>query len=74
MFERNVQTSTVIDFRYYSGRKKSRNSVLELAIDKCEEAFMRSDWEGFGYWFAVCRRERATNNIRNHNRSLASEF
>jgi hypothetical protein len=74
MFEHNVQTGTIIDFRNYSGRKKSRSSVLELAIDKCEEAFMQSDWKGFGYWFAVCRRERATNNIRNRNRSRANEF
>ena len=32
--------------------------LAERALDKCEEAFRHSDWQGFGYWHAVYLHER----------------
>ncbi len=36
-----------------------RNPIAELALDKCEEMFLRRNWESFAYWHAVYHRERA---------------
>jgi hypothetical protein len=58
MFESSGHNNIVVEFREYHSRQQNRNSILELALNKCEETFMRSDWSGFGYWFAIYRRER----------------
>jgi len=34
------------------------SSLAEHALDQCEEAFRRSDWQKFGYWHIVFLRER----------------
>jgi hypothetical protein len=39
-------------------QEKPRNTLAHYALDKCDDAFSRSDWERFGYWFEVYRRER----------------
>ena len=36
------------------------SSLAEHALDQCEEAFRRGDWQKFGYWHTVflCERDR----------------
>jgi hypothetical protein len=37
---------------------KGISPVARLALDRCEEAFARSEWSRFGYWFEIYRNER----------------
>ena len=67
MFKHHVRTDPVVEFGKYSDRSRLDNGILELALDRCEETFMRSDWNGFGYWFRVYRREKAGKNIGARN-------
>jgi hypothetical protein len=39
--------------------------VANLALDKCEDALVRRDWETFAYWHAIFVRERPPQN-RSH--------
>lgn len=39
-------------------RKHQSNPLTKYAIDKCEEALRHSEWDRFGYWFSIYRRER----------------
>jgi hypothetical protein len=43
---------------YQRRQERQRNPLAGYALDKCEETFMRSEWDRFGYWFAIYRRER----------------
>jgi hypothetical protein len=45
--------------RRYAG---ARGPVANLALDKCEEAFMMRDWGTFAYWHAILVRERPSQN------------
>jgi len=51
----------VVDFFWERERqrKKQQNALAELALDECEEMFRQRDWNRFGYWHAIYRRERA---------------
>ena len=44
--------------------------IARLALDKCEETFKCSNWDRFGYWFAIYRRERPhpQNSDAGHDR------
>jgi hypothetical protein len=56
-----MREGNVIDFfwEWYRLHERScRTPLCGLALDKCEEAFVRRDWRGFGYWHAVFVRER----------------
>jgi len=70
MFEHHVRTGTIVELHKYSDRSRRHNCILELALDKCEETFMRSDWNGFGYWFGIYRREKAGKSIGTRNTSV----
>jgi hypothetical protein len=50
----------VADFWDWYQRRENRrsNSVESHALDKCEEAFEKSEWDRFGYWHAIYLRER----------------
>ena len=71
MFKHHVRTDHVVEFGKYSDRSKLDNGILELALNKCEETFMRSDWNGFGYWFRIYRREKAGKSIVTRNTSVS---
>jgi len=43
---------------YQCRQERGPSSIARYALDKCEEAYMRSEWDGFGYWFEIYRRER----------------
>ncbi len=43
---------------YQRRQERERDPLARYALDKCEETFMRSEWDRFGYWFAIYRRER----------------
>ncbi len=43
---------------YQRRQERERGSLARHALDRCEEAFKRSEWDRFGYWFAIYRRER----------------
>lgn len=56
-----MQQDNVIDFRHELRRRSKRaraRPLREHALDKCEEMFIRRDWNGFAYWLAIFRRER----------------
>jgi hypothetical protein len=58
----DTRPGTVIDFFWEWYRRQNHGrpkSMAELALDKCEETLQLRNWQGFGYWFAVYRRERA---------------
>jgi hypothetical protein len=50
----------VADFwEWYQRRERRRyNPIESYALDRCEEAFQKSQWDRFGYWFAIYLRER----------------
>ena len=58
-------------WEWYERRQERRPSPLaNYSLDKCEEAFMRSEWDRFGYWFTIYRAERphGTNSSAARNR------
>jgi hypothetical protein len=62
---------TVIDFFWEWYRRHDqagRKPMAELALDKCEETLQQREWESFGRWFAIYRRERARAAIRSDRR------
>jgi hypothetical protein len=55
----NKRCPDVIDFFWeWQGRHKKSSPMAELALDKCEEAFLRRDWKGFSYWHPIYCRSR----------------
>ena len=64
MIER-ARTHDVIDFFWEWQKRRAvrgRNTIAELALDRCEETLQRGDWGGFGYWHGIYCRERALNS------------
>jgi hypothetical protein len=56
-----MHDSSVIDLaseRRCRRERPRRSNLREHALDKCEEAFVLRDWDGFAYWQAVFQRER----------------
>jgi hypothetical protein len=58
-----VHEGNVIDFCGEFRRRSNRahsSALREHALDKCEEMFMRRDWNAFAYWLAIfqCERDR----------------
>lgn len=56
----------VIDFFWERQKRlvpRQRNTIAELALDKCEEMFRCCDWDGFGRWYGIYRRERGMRSI-----------
>jgi hypothetical protein len=53
------QTSSIVDFQKHRARRlRNRTTVLEFALDRCEESFRHANWEAFGYWFSVVGQTR----------------
>jgi hypothetical protein len=50
----------IIDFwEWYQAREGGRcNPLAGYALDKCEEAFRKCEWNRFGYWHAIYLRAR----------------
>jgi hypothetical protein len=50
----------ITDFWEWYRRRQAREHgvIADLALDKCEETFRRSDWDKFGYWYGIYLRER----------------
>lgn len=48
----------VIDFFWEWQKRRSRNGLAELALDKCAETYKRRDWDGFAYWHRIYCRQR----------------
>jgi hypothetical protein len=64
----------ITDFWEWYRRRHARQHelVAEIALDKCEETFRQSDWDNFGYWYAIYLRERPKiQNLRRHVRITA---
>ena len=57
MIEKTHGYDVVADFwEWYQRRQHS--PLASHALDKCEETFMRCEWDRFGYWHAIYVRER----------------
>jgi hypothetical protein len=50
----------IADFWEWYQRRQARehDPIARLALDKCEESFRESQWDSFGYWYAIYLRER----------------
>lgn len=53
-------TGAVINLREHKNVRRTENisPLAKIALDRCEEAFARAEWQKFGYWFDIFRRER----------------
>jgi hypothetical protein len=53
------RSDLIVDFwQWYRRRQEQQyNPLASLALDKCEEAFARCDWNSFGYWHTIYLRE-----------------
>jgi len=53
----------VVDFwEWYRRREARHNPLASYALDKCEEAFRKCEWNSFGYWYAIYLRERPSRH------------
>jgi hypothetical protein len=61
MIEKSRGYDPVADFwAWYQRRHERQHRVLvDLALDKCEEAMEFCDWDGFAYWHRIYMRERS---------------
>jgi len=61
MINRTQSYDVIVDFwEWYRRREANRCNPLEsYALDRCEETFKRCEWNNFGHWYAIYRRERA---------------
>jgi hypothetical protein len=55
---RDTDVVVSLDLHRRRHRQIQTSPLAEHALDQCEEAFRRSDWQKFGYWHAVFVRER----------------
>ena len=60
MIEKMQSYDVVADFweRYQRRHERAHGPIARLALDKCEETFMRREWDSFGYWHTIYHRER----------------
>ena len=67
MMEGSRTPNVIADFwLWYERRQKRERGALSCyALDRCEEAFRRREWERFGYWFSIYCRERSTGTRSN---------
>jgi hypothetical protein len=65
MTESERRPNVVANFWEWYQRRQARahSPLARFAIDKCEETYSCSDWDGFDYWFSIYRRERYTPKI-----------
>ena len=61
MMEQGRHSSVIVNFwEWYEKRQQQgENAVARHALDRCDEAFRRCEWERFGYWFTIYRNHRA---------------
>jgi hypothetical protein len=60
MIEKTRDYDVIVDFwEWYQRREAGRqNPLASYALDKREEAFIKREWNRFGYWHAIYLRER----------------
>ena len=60
MIEKAHDYDVIVDFWEWYQRRQARqcNPLASLALDKCEEALIKREWDCFGYWYAIYMRER----------------
>ena len=59
MTKDTLGSDVVVDFwTWYRRREAHRSPLANYALDKCEEAFRKCQWNSFSYWYAIYRRER----------------
>jgi hypothetical protein len=60
MTEKTRDYDVIVDFwEWYQRREAGRqNPLASYALDKCEETFIKCEWDRFGYWHAIYLRER----------------
>ena len=62
-----TRCADVIDFFWEWQRRQKRHrsdSIRELALDGCEEAFRQGNWREFAYWHAIYCSARSTSRRR----------
>jgi hypothetical protein len=59
---RDTKVVVSLDVRRRRHEQIRTSPLAEHALDQCEEAFRRGDWQKFGYWHAVFLRERIRLN------------
>lgn len=73
MVEQSHAYDVVVDFWQWYRRRQERhqerryNPLESYALDRCEEAFQRSQWDRFGYWHAIYLRERRRSTPARHD-------
>jgi len=60
MMEQDRGPNVIANFwEWYERRQRQGQSALaHHALDRCDDAFRRSEWERFGYWFSIYRNNR----------------
>jgi hypothetical protein len=60
MTEKTRDYDVIVDFwEWYQRREAGRqNPLASYALDKCEETFIKCEWDRFSYWHAIYLRER----------------
>lgn len=61
MIERVHTYDVVVDFWQWFQRRHAPqcNPVASLALDKCEDALAKCDWDAFAFWHRIYLRERS---------------
>lgn len=67
MTEAHRTADVITDFWQWYERKqrRDRGALAGYALDRCEEAFRRGEWDRFGYWFSVYCRDRSVRTRSN---------
>jgi hypothetical protein len=60
MMEQSRGPNVIANFWEWYERRQQRDKspLAKFALDRCDETFRRCDWDRFGYWFSIYRRER----------------
>jgi hypothetical protein len=70
MFEKARNYDVIADFwKWHQGRQERQsNPLANHALDKCEEALIRCEWDSFGYWHKIYLRERSKHRALSRRR------
>lgn len=60
MMEQSRGWNVIVDFWEWHERRQQREKspLANYALDRCDETFRHGDWDRFGYWFSIYRKER----------------
>jgi hypothetical protein len=61
MFEKSRDYDVIADFWvwYQRRQERQRDPLANHALDKCEQALIRREWDRFEYWHTIYLRERS---------------